>query len=135
MKSLTILVIIEFIRSALGGGSSLCEPFASNFNAFHQVMLMMLDNMQQYSTSEYVNWISSFVLDTWCHLTRLIFKFDFKKLLKIWFKFCISWSVAKMGCDSYFATDFMISSRGRISSCKIFFSGFSLQLLDFLKFS
>ncbi|CAG9811204.1 unnamed protein product [Chironomus riparius] len=51
MKLSVIFVIIGLIESTLSGGSSQCEPFLSNFNAFYQVMLTVLDNMQQYSTS------------------------------------------------------------------------------------
>jgi hypothetical protein len=52
MNFLTIFVSFGLIGAVLSGGSSLCEPFLSNFRAFDQAMLITLDNLLLQANSE-----------------------------------------------------------------------------------
>lgn len=50
MKCLKFLILLSVAKSAIGGGSSACEPFRSNFHAFFQVFETSLENIEKFAT-------------------------------------------------------------------------------------
>lgn len=53
MKCLKFLILLAVAKTAMGGGSSACEPFRSNFHAFFQVFEVSLENIEKYATGNF----------------------------------------------------------------------------------
>jgi hypothetical protein len=53
MKCLKFLILLSVAGSALAGGSSVCEPLRSNYNAFFQVFEDTLMDAENFAISKY----------------------------------------------------------------------------------
>ena len=53
MKCLKFFILLAIAKTAMGGGSSACEPFRSNFHAFFQVFEVALENYEKFATGKF----------------------------------------------------------------------------------